>query len=381
MDFRPTPEQIMVRDMVRDFAGQEIAPRVKDYERKGEFPHDIIAKIAGLGLAAPAIPEKYAGGGVDAVAYCLVLEELARADASVAVTISVNNSVCCWPILAFGTEDQKARYLVRCAKGEWLGGFALTEPGAGSDASALKTRAVREPGGSWVLNGTKAWITNAGIGKVFVTIAVTDPEPGAKGTTAFLVEDSFPGFRVSKEEDKLGLRSSKTCEIVLEDCRVPPENVLGEIGSGVKIALATLDGARIGIAAQSIGIATAAYEASLAYAKTRVTFGKPIAEHQAIAFKLADMATQIEAARLLTYRAALLKDGGQPFKKEASMAKVYASEMCNRVCYEAIQIHGGYGYSKDYPVERFYRDARVTTIYEGTSEIQRFVIGRELLRD
>jgi alkylation response protein AidB-like acyl-CoA dehydrogenase len=381
VEFRYTPEQLMVRDMVRDLVSKEIRPRVKEYEARGEFPHDVVRKIAEVGLAAPTIPEKYGGGGVDNVAYCLALEEIAKADASTAVTVSVNNSVCCGPIHAFGTEEQKARYLVPCARGEFLGGFALTEPGAGSDAAALRTRARRRGDGSWVLDGTKAWITNAGVGKLFVVIAVTDPAAGTKGMSAFLVEDAFPGFRVGKEEDKLGLRSSKTAQVILEECVVPGGNLLGGEGEGLKVALATLDGARVGIAAQAVGIAQGAYEEARAYARTREAFGKPIAEHQAIAFMLADMAVEIDAARLLTHRAAWLRDRGRPFKREASMAKLYASEMSNRVTYQALQVFGGYGYSKDYPVERFFRDARVTTIYEGTSEIQRFVIAREILKD
>jgi alkylation response protein AidB-like acyl-CoA dehydrogenase len=352
---------------------------VREYERRGEFPADLVARLAELGLMAPTMPEKYGGGGVSALAYALLLEELAAACASIAVTVSVNNSVCCAPILQWGSEEQRVRYLAPCARGEWLGGFALTEPGAGSDTSALRCRARRD-GADWVLDGTKAWITNAGVGRLFVTIAVTGEAAGRPETTAFLVESSFPGFRVSKEEDKLGLRASTTAEIVLDGCRVPGENVLGGVGNGLKVALSALDGGRTGIAAQALGIARAAYEDALAYARKRETFGKPIAEHQSVSHQLADMALGLDAARLLVWQAAWLKDQGRPYKKESSMAKLYATEMAQRVTYAALQVHGGYGYSRDYNVERYFRDARVTTIYEGTSEIQRLIIARELLR-
>jgi len=381
LKFEYTPEALLVRDMVRDFVDNEIRPNVKAYEHEGRFPSEIIAKIGELGLAAPTIPDEYGGGGIDTVAYCLALEEIAKVDPSTAVTISVNNSVCCLPILTWGDEQQKTKYLLPCAKGEFLGGFALTEPGAGSDAAKQTTRARQIDGGDWLLDGTKAWITNAGVGKLFIVMAVTDPDAGPRGISAFLVESEFDGFKVAKEEDKMGLRASKTAQIVLEECRVPAANVLGELGQGLKIALTTLDSARIGIAAQSVGIAQGCLEEAIRYAQERQTFGKPIAQHQAIAHMIADMATEIDASRLLTHRAAWLRDRGRSFKRESAMAKLYAAEACNRVAYSAVQIHGGYGYSKDYAVERLFRDARVTTIYEGTSEIQRLVIARELLRD
>jgi alkylation response protein AidB-like acyl-CoA dehydrogenase len=373
-----TAEQLMVRDTVREFVDAEIRPRVKQYEANSEFPADIVKKLGELGLAAMTLPEEHGGGGSDTTTYCLAIEELARVDPSTAVTLSVNNSVCCAPINAFGSDELKARYLPRLARAEIIGGFALTEPGAGSDAANLTTRAVRD-GEHYVLNGTKAWITNAGVGGAFVTIAKTDPDAGAAGLTAFVVDSDTPGFRVGKLEDKMGLRASATAQLIYEDCRVPAQNLLGEEGMGLRIALETLDGARIGVAAQSIGIAQGAFDEARRYAKSRETFGKAIAQHQAISFMLADMATEIEAARVLTLRAAWLKDQQRPFKVEAAQAKLYASEMCNRVAYNAVQIHGGYGYSKDYAVERMYRDARVTTLYEGTSEIQRFVIARALL--
>lgn len=365
--------------MVREFADKEMAPIVPGIERRGEYPAGIVSKLAGLGLLGMTIPEEYGGTDFDALSTALVMEEIARVCASTGVTLSVHNSAAAAPIVKFGTAEQKKRYLPPMARGETIGGFALTEPGCGSDAAALKTRAVRR-GDRYILNGTKSWITNARIGGVYVLMAVTDPDAGSKGVTAFLVEPTSPGFAFGKDEDKMGLRSSVTGMINLSDCEIPAESVLGEEGMGLRVAFSTLDGGRVGIAAQAVGIAQGALEASREYARTRQAFGDAIASFQAIRFMLADMATEISAARLLTHRAALLKDtGAGDFSREASAAKLYASEMCNRVAYRAVQIHGGYGYSREYNVERFYRDARVTTIYEGTSEIQRLIIARKLL--
>ena len=378
MDFEPTEEQKILRQTLRDFAAAEILPVASSLEKEGRFPDQIIRGLASLGILGMTIPEEFGGVGFGAVSTSLVMEELAAACASTAVTVSVHNTASAGPIARFGSMDQKKKYLPHMASGETIGGFALTEPSAGSDAAAIKTRAARR-GDRFILNGTKCWITNVHIGSVYVLMAVTDASLGSRGISAFIVEPSFPGFAFGKDEDKLGLRSSRTGDIVLTECEVPAENLLGEEGMGLRIALATLDSGRIGIAAQAIGIARAAYEASIAYAKKREAFGAPIARLQAIQNKLADMAVQIDAARLLTQRAASLADSGaRDYTREASMAKLYATEMGNRVCYEAIQVFGGYGYSKEYPVERYYRDVRVTTLYEGTSEIQRLVIARKL---
>ncbi len=379
MEFALSEQQTMVRDMVAEFAAREMIPVIPALERRGEYPKEIVSRLAGLGLMGMTIPEDHGGTAFDTVSITVAMEEIARACASTAVTLSVHNSAAAVPIVRFGTPDQKTRYLPAMARGECVGGFALTEPGCGSDAAALQARAVRR-GDRWILNGTKSWITNARIGGVFVVMAVTDPEAGSSGISAFLVEPSLPGFSFGKDEVKMGLRCSVTGMINLTDCEVPAENLLGEEGMGLRVAFSTLDGGRIGIAAQAIGIARAAFEEAREYARTRQAFSRPLASHQAIRFMLADMATEIDAARLLTLRAACLKDADHPdFSREASMAKLYASEMCNRVTYRAVQIHGGYGYSAEYNVERYYRDARVTTIYEGTSEIQRMIIARKLL--
>ena len=379
MDFTLSEEQIMARDMVADFARREMAPVIPGLERRGEFPAAIVARLAELGIMGMTIPEEHGGTSFDSVTIALIMEEIARVCASTAVTVSVHNSAAATPIVRFGSAEQKRRYLPAMARGECIGGFALTEPGCGSDAAALAARAVRRDGG-WILNGTKSWITNARVGGVFVLMAVTDPEAGPKGISAFLVEPSMPGFAFGKDEDKMGLRCSVTGMINLTDCEVPAENLLGEEGMGLRVAFSTLDGGRIGIAAQACGIARAALDEATAYARTRTAFSRPIASHQAIRFMIADMATEIDAARMLTLRAAAMRDSGAgDFSKEASMAKLYASEMSNRVAYRAVQIHGGYGYSAEYNVERYYRDARVTTIYEGTSEIQRLIIARKLI--
>jgi butyryl-CoA dehydrogenase len=379
MKFEYTEEQIMIRDMVRDFAESEIRPLVHSIDYEGNFSRELVKKMGELGLMGLAIPEEYGGAGADQIAYSMAIEELARVSGSVAITMSVNNSVCCFPIFAFGNEAQKRKYLVPCAKGEVLGGFALTEPNAGSDATAQKATAVRK-GDSYILNGTKNWVTNGQEAGILIVQAMTDASAGARGISTFIVETSWPGVKMGRNEPKMGLKGSVTNQIIFEDCAVPVENRLGEEGIGFKIAMTSLDGGRIGVASQSCGIAQAACEESIRYANERSAFDRHLADFQAIQFMIADMATQLEAARLLTHYAADLRQRQKPFTKAAAMAKVFASEMVNKVTYSAIQIHGGYGYSQEYPVERFYRDARVTTLYEGTSEIQRIVIARNLLK-
>lgn len=381
MNLNFTEEQLMVRDTVREFSKAEIAPRAREYDEAEKFPKEQLAGLAELGILGMIIPEEYGGAGFDTVSYTLALEEIAKADASVAVIVSVTNSVCCYPILSFGTEEQKQKYLVPLAKGEKLGAFCLTEPHAGSDAANLKTRAIAD-GDYFILNGTKSWVTNGGYSDTHIVMAVTGENDGKKEVTAFIVEKETEGLAVSSIEHKLGQRASQTTELSFTDAKVPKENVLGKLGEGMKVAFSSLDNGRIGIASLSIGIAQAAFGEAAEYAKDRVAFGKPIAEHQAIQFKLANMATEIEASRLLMLRAAQAKDSGN--KKTgiyASMAKLYASETANKVCADAIQIHGGNGYSRHYNVEKYYRDARITTIYEGTSEIQRIVISRGILKD
>jgi alkylation response protein AidB-like acyl-CoA dehydrogenase len=379
MNFDYTEEQRMIRDMVRDFAENEVRPRLQSIEYEGKFPRDLVKKMAELGLLGLNVPEEYGGAGADNVAYSMAIEELSRVSASVAITMSVNCSVCCFPIYTFGNEEQKRKYLVPCAKGEMLGGFALTEPNAGSDATAQKTSAVRK-GDHYIINGTKNWVTNGQESSILILQAMTDPGAGSHGISSFIVETKWPGVRIGRNEPKMGLDGSVTNQVIFEDVEVPVTNRLGEEGIGFKIAMKSLDGGRIGVASQATGIAQGAYEASLKYARERTAFDQKLAEFQAIQFMLADMAMEIEAARLLTHQAAVLRDQGKPFTKAASMAKLYASEMANRVTYKAIQIHGGYGYSQEYPVERYYREARVTTLYEGTSEIQRIVIARNVLK-
>ena len=379
MDFSLSEEQCLLRDSLREFVLREVLPEAGELDRASRFPARAVRRLAEMGLLGMSIPEAYGGAGLDALGAALAIEEIARGSASLAVTVSVTNSVCAGPIARYGSEEQRRRYLPKLASGEILGGFSLTEPDSGSDAAHLRTRARRE-GDEYLLSGDKAWVTNVVEGQVFVLVAATDPSQGARGLTAFLVEKSFPGFTFGKVEDKMGLRSSLTGSILLQECRVPAANRLGEEGQGFKIAMTTLDGARIGIAAQAVGIARGALEESIAFSRQRKAFGQPISQFQAIQFMLADMSTAIEAARLLVHRAARLRDlGNASFTREASMAKLFASEMVNRVAYQAVQIHGACGYSREYPVERYYRDARVTTIYEGTSEIQRLVIARKLL--
>jgi butyryl-CoA dehydrogenase len=380
MDFSLSSDQLLIRDSVRRFMETEMRPIVREYEAEKKFPAAQIRKLGELGCCGMLIPEEWGGAGTDTVSYVLMIEEVARVEASTAVVLSVTNSVAAVPLLKHGSEAQKKKYLRRLATGEILGAFCLTEPGAGSDAAAIQARAVRS-GNEYIINGTKIWVTSGDVAGVDIVFAKTDAAAGARGVTAFLVEPSFPGFRVSRHEDKMGLRLSHSVEIVFEDCRVPVENRLGEEGQGLKIAFEALDGGRIGIAAQSVGLAQGALETATRYAKQRKTFGKPIAEYQAIQWMLADMETEIEAGRALTHYAAWLRDsGGQRLGAHSARAKLYASEMANRVAAKAVQIHGSLGYSRESDVERYYRDARVLTIYEGTSEMQRTVIARDLLR-
>lgn len=381
MNFDLNDEQELVRNSVREFAQNEIAPLAREYDEEEKFPRTQLEGLAELGLLGMIIPEEYGGAGFDSVSYVLALEEIAKADASVAVIVGVTNSVCCYPILSFGTEDQKEKYLKPLAKGEKLGAFCLSEPQAGSDATNLKTKAEKL-GDDYVINGTKSWVTNGGEAETHIVMAVTGENNGRSEVTAFIVEKDSDGLSVSSVEHKLGQRASKTTEMSFVDVKVPAENVLGGVGNGMRVAFNSLDNGRIGIGALSVGIAQAALEEATNYAKDRSAFGRPIAEFQAIQFKLADMATEIEAARLLTLRAASMKDADHKSTSVfSSMAKLYASEIANKVCAEAIQIHGGNGYSRHYNVEKYYRDARITTIYEGTSEIQRIVISRGILND
>ena len=370
-------EQSLIRDTLRAFAQERLVPNAARWDREHHFPRAELSALGELGALGVVVPERWGGADLDYVSLAVALEEIAAGDGSVSTIVSVQNSVVCGPINAFGTEAQKERFLVPLARGEELGCFCLSEPHVGSDAGAIATRAQRD-GDFFVLNGVKQFITTGKNAAVAVVFAVTDKAAGKKGISAFLVETSTPGYVVARVEEKLGQRASDTAQIVFENCRLPAANLLGSEGQGYRIALANLEMGRIGIAAQAVGMARAAFDAALAYARERTSFGKALVAHQAINFKLADMATQIEAARQLTWHAAALRDAGQPCLKEASMAKLFASEMAERVCSDAIQIHGGYGYVTDFPVERIYRDVRVCQIYEGTSEIQRLVIGRAL---
>jgi alkylation response protein AidB-like acyl-CoA dehydrogenase len=377
VDFEPSAEQREVQALARDFAQREIEPYAAEWDREHRFPRETFAKLAELGLMGTCIPEEYGGAGTDFVSYILVLEELSRADAGVGVTVAVHTSAVTLPILTFGTDEQRSRFVPPLARGEHLGAFALTEPESGSDAGALRTRAEPE-GDGWKITGTKQWITNARYSGTFLLFARTDPDtPGSRGLSAFVVDGD--DVRVTRDEEKLGLNSSITNDVVIEGAVVGRDRLLHEEGKGFHVAMQTLDGGRIGIAAQALGIAQAAYDVAREYAKERRTFGKAIAEHQAIQFKLADMATEIDAARLLVYRAASLKDRGEAVTEAGAKAKLFASEVARRQTGEAIQILGGYGYTKEFPVERYYRDAKITEIYEGTSEIQRLVIARSIL--
>ncbi len=378
MNFELSEEHKMIQKTAREFAEKEVRPLARELDETGKFPRETFRKAAALGFTGVYLPESYGGAGFDHVAYCLVIEEISRVCASTGVILSVCNTLFPDPILRFGTEAQKRKYVVPHARGEKIGCYCLTEPQAGSDAGNQKTTAVRR-GDAYVLNGTKAWVTNGAVADTAIVYAVTDPAQGSKGISAFIVESRFPGWKVVREEKKMGIIATATAEILLQDCQVPKENLVGEEGQGFKIALRTLDDGRVGIAAQATGIAQGAYEESLNYSQQRVAFGQPISSFQAIRFMLADMATEIEAARLLLRRAAWLQDHAERYSLEASLAKLFASEMAQRVCHKAVQIHGGYGFSRDYAVERMYRDQRITELYEGTSEIQRLVIARHLL--
>jgi butyryl-CoA dehydrogenase len=374
-----TEDQKMLQKTVREFTEAEVKPRARELDETGHFPRDLFAKAAELGLTGVALPESEGGAGFDHVSYSIVIEEISRCCASTGVILSVQNSLYCDPIHRYGTEEQKQEFLLPFARGEKIGCYALTEPQAGSNAAALQTKAEKKDG-VYVLNGTKAWITNGGAADAAIVYVNTDPAKGEKGITAMVVEKGTPGFKIGKEEKKLGISATSCSELVFTDCEVPLANKIGNEGEGYKVALSTLDGGRIGIAAQATGIAQGAFEAALSYSKQRLAFGHPISEFQAIQFMLADMSTEIDAARLLIRKAAWKQDTGARFTMDASMAKLFASEMATRVAHKAIQIHGGNGYSREYPVERAYRDARITEIYEGTSEIQRLVISSWALR-
>jgi alkylation response protein AidB-like acyl-CoA dehydrogenase len=378
MGYQLSEEQKMIQAMVREFAREVVLPGAAERDRTGAFPRENIRKMGELGLLGMNVPPEYNGAGVDSISYSVALQEIAYACASTAVIMSVHNSVACGPIYLFGSDYLKEHYLKPLAAGEKVGSFALTEPGAGSDPAGQKTRAVKE-GDAYVINGTKRFITSGKNSDVTVVTAYTQREKGHRGISAFVVDKGTPGFSVGKEEEKMGLRASDTVELIFEDCRVPAENLLGREGDGFMIAMVSLDGGRIGIASQSVGVAQACLDAAVNYAGERVQFNKTISQFQGLRWMIADMATEIEAARLLTFNAAAMRDRGENFSAAASMAKLFASEMANRVAYRALQIHGGYGYMAEYPVERYYRDVRVFTIYEGTSEIQRTVIANHVI--
>lgn len=379
MNFNFTEEQLMIKQTAKEFAESEIAPTAVERDLKGEFPYEIVKKLGELGFMGMMVSPEWGGAGLDTISYVLAMEEISKVDASVGVIMSVNNSLVCWGLEMYGTPEQKEKYLRPLAQGKMLGAFALSEPEAGSDATNQHTTAERD-GDYWILNGTKNWITNGTTADVYLVMAQTNRELRHKGISAFIVEKDFPGFERGKKEDKLGIRSSDTCSLMFTNCRVPKENLIWEEGKGFNFAMNTLNGGRIGIAAQALGIAQASLEAAVKYSKERKAFGKPIAELQAIQFKLADMATKVEAARLLTLQAASLKDQDKDFAMHAAMAKLFASRTAMECADEAIQIHGGYGYVREYLVERYLRDAKITEIYEGTSEIQRIVIARSLLK-
>ncbi|WP_010287105.1 acyl-CoA dehydrogenase [Kurthia massiliensis] len=376
MQFKLSDEHEMLRKMVRDFAVNEVAPTAAERDEEARFDREIFDKMAELGLTGIPWPEEYGGAGMDYLAYCIAVEELARVCGSTAVTLSAHTSLAGWPVFKFGTEEQKQQYLRPMAEGKKIGAYCLTEPGSGSDAGGMKTIATKD-GDDYIINGSKIFITNGGVADIYIVIALLDPKD-RRSSTAFIVESGFEGFKVGKEEHKMGIRSSATTEIILENCRVPKENVLGAEGEGFKVAMKTLDGGRNGIAAQAVGIAQGALDAAVEYASQRVQFGKPISANQGISFKLADMATAIEASRLLTYQAAWLETEGLPYGQASAMAKLMAGDTAMKVTTEAVQVFGGYGYTKEYPVERFMRDAKITQIYEGTQEIQRMVIARGL---
>ncbi|QQE78823.1 acyl-CoA dehydrogenase [Alicyclobacillus sp. SO9] len=380
MDFMLDREHEQIRQLVRDFANKEVAPTAAERDEAEKFDEALFQKMADIGLTGIPWPEEYGGAGMDYLAYVIAVEELSRVCASTGVALSAHTSLAGWPIYKFGTEAQKQKYLTPMAEGSWIGAYGLTEPGSGSDASGMRTTAVRD-GDEYVLNGSKVFITNGGPAHVYVVFAMTNPEMGSRGITAFIVEKGMQGFSIGKKEKKMGIRASTTVELIFEDCRVPVENRLGDEGFGFKIAMMTLDGGRNGIAAQALGIAQGAYELARDYAKERKQFGKPIADQQAIQFKLADMATKIEAARLLTYQAAWRESNGHEYGKASAMSKVFASDTAMEVTTEAVQVFGGYGFIREYPVERMMRDAKITQIYEGTNEIQRMVIARLVLKE
>jgi butyryl-CoA dehydrogenase len=379
MHFDLSEDQRMMREAAREFAEKEIKPIAARLDEEAEFPAEIVKKLGELGFMGVMVPEEYDGAGMDSVCYAIAVEEISRADASTGVTMSVNNSLACQPILDYGSEELKKKYLTQLASGSALGAYSLTEPEAGSDAGNLQTTAVLD-GDNYIINGTKIFVTNGGIADIVLLFAATNREAGHKGLSAFIIEKGFDGFSVGKKEDKMGIRASATNELIFEDCKVPRENLVGKEGMGFKIALKALDGGRIGIAAQAVGIAQACLEESVSYSKERKQFGKPISSFQAIQWMLANMATRIEASRLLTYQAAFVKDKSGRFSKDAAMAKLFASETAVDAAVDAVQIHGGYGYMKEYTVERLFRDSKITEIYEGTSEIQRLVIAAHLLR-
>lgn len=380
MDFLLTHEQEILKESIKNFAQKEIQPLIKDSDEKGEWPEELTIKLAEMGLLGIIIPTEYSGVGYSNVDYVIILEEISKVDASAGLVIAAHNSLCSNHINLFGTEEQKNKYLTRLASGQTLGAWGLTEAGAGSDAAALKTRAEKK-GDHWVLNGSKLFITNGSLAEIHVVMAVTDPEKQKKGISAFILEKGMDGFRAGKKEDKLGIRAADTSELVFEDVKVPAENLIGEEGEGYRQAMTILDGGRVSIAGFSLGIAAASLESSLKYAKERVQFNQPIANFQAIQWMLADGFTELEAARLLTYRAAFLEDQGKIVPKESAMAKLFASELAVKVSSTAVQIHGGYGFTKDFPVEKFYRDSMLATIGEGTSEIQRWIIAQKVLSE
>jgi alkylation response protein AidB-like acyl-CoA dehydrogenase len=379
MNFQLTEEQLAVQDAARDFAQTELLPGVIERDTEARFPTEQIQKMGGLGFMGMMVDPAYGGGGMDTISYVIAMEELSKIDASASVSMSVNNSLVCWGLEKYGSEEQKQKYLSKLATGELIGAFCLSEPEAGSDATSQQTTATLE-GDYYLLNGTKNWITNGSSASIYLVIAQTDASKGHKGISVFIVEKGWEGFIVGKKEDKLGIRGSDTHSLLFTDVKVPVQNRIGAEGFGFTFAMETLNGGRIGIAAQALGIASGAYELALAYSKERKAFGKPISQHQAIQFKLADMATHIEAARLLVFKAAWLKDQGKDYAHASAMAKLYASEVAMSVTVEAVQVHGGYGYVKEYHVERLMRDAKITQIYEGTSEIQRIVISRGVLK-
>lgn len=378
MDFQLTKEQEFVRKMVREFATEEVEPLAADIDQEHRFPEETVEKMAKYGLLGVPFPTKYGGAGGDSVSYAITVEELSKKCASTGVICSAHTSLCCWPIFKWGNEDQKMKYLPDLLSGKKLGAFGLTEPNAGTDAAGQQTRAEQE-GDFWVLNGAKVFITNGGYADVFVVMAMTDKSKGTKGITAFIVEKGDEGFSIGKTEDKMGICASSTTELIFQNCKIPKDRMLGGLGKGFKVAMSTLDGGRIGIASQALGIAQGALDVTVEYMKSRKQFGKKLSQMQALQFEVADLATRIEAARLLVYQAADMKERGLPYSKQSAMAKLFAAETAMHVTTKCVQLHGGYGYTKDYPVERMMRDAKITEIYEGTSEVQKIVIGASVL--